>query len=91
MLTLHDFSGDFKFHELRQNASAFRENVHTSMEKCSSIIMALVPTRKRQDEGKEFSEKKTRKNKKQENKKEDSTQGGFVRRFAGSQARGGGM
>ena len=25
MLTLHDFSGAVKFHELRQNASAFRE------------------------------------------------------------------
>ena len=28
MLTLHDFSGAVKFHELRQNASAFREKIH---------------------------------------------------------------
>ena len=33
MPPLHDFSGVVKFHELRQNASAFREKKSQSMEK----------------------------------------------------------
>ena len=41
MLTLDDFSGAIKFHELRQNASAFRDKFHKYMEKSSPIIMAL--------------------------------------------------
>ena len=41
MLTRHDFSEAVKFHELRQNASAFRLKTYTNMETGEGEIIIL--------------------------------------------------